>query len=104
MTLEMINRLFYVVVWCGGILAFFGHMRFYNATGLKVLKTILTILAYITPLSLVYGLVEWIITGKGETAYWLFSNGMLATIIFLFYYFFCCIVSKADENEKERVI
>lgn len=104
MTIDIVNRLFYVVVWGGGILAFFGHMRFYNATGLNVLKTILSILACLTPLSLVYGLVEWIITGKGDTAYWLFSNGMMATFICLFYYFFCCILSKADDEEKRRVI
>ncbi len=88
MTLDMVNRLFLVVVWTGGILAFFGHMRFYTITGLKVLKTILTILAYATPLALVYGLFEWIITGDGKVAYWLFQKGVMACILGLFYYFF----------------
>ena len=100
----MVNRLFLVVVWTGGILAFFGHMRFYTITGLKVLKTILTILAYATPLALVYGLFEWIITGDGKVAYWLFQKGVMACILGLFYYFFCCILSKADDREKERAI
>lgn len=104
MTLDIINRLFYVVVWGGGILAFFGHMRFYTVTGLNVLKNILTILACLTPLTLVYGLIEWIITGKTDSAYWLFSNGMLATIGCLIYYFMCCMISKADENEKREII
>jgi len=104
MTLDMVNRLFLVVVWTGGILAFFGHMRFYTITGLKVLKTILTILAYATPLALVYGLFEWIITGDGKIAYWLFQKGVMACILGLFYYFFCCILSKADDREKERAI
>jgi hypothetical protein len=104
MTLDMVNRLFLVVVWTGGILAFFGHMRFYTITGLKVLKTILTILAYATPLALVYGLFEWIITGDGKVAYWLFQKGVMACILGLFYYFFCCILSKADDREKERAI
>jgi hypothetical protein len=104
MTLDMVNRLFLVVVWTSGILAFFGHMRFYTITGLKVLKTILTILAYATPLALVYGLFEWIITGDGKVAYWLFQKGVMACILGLFYYFFCCILSKADDREKERAI
>ena len=104
MTLDIVNRLLYVVVWGGGILAFFGHMRFYTVTGLKVLKTILTILAYATPLTLVYGLFQWIITGDGKVAYWLFQKGVLACILCLFYYFLCCIISKADENEKRRII
>jgi hypothetical protein len=104
MTLDMVNRLFLVVVWTGGILAFFGHMRFYTITGLKVLKSILTILAYATPLALVYGLFEWIITGDGKVAYWLFQKGVMACILGLFYYFFCCILSKADDREKERAI
>ena len=104
MTLDMVNRLFLVVVWTGGILAFFGHMRFYTITGLKVLKTILTILAYATPLALVYGLFEWIITGDGKVAYWLFQKGVMACILGLFYYFFCCILSKADDREKGRAI
>ena len=104
MTLDMVNRLFLVVVWTGGILAFFGHMRFYTITGLKVLKTILTILAYATPLALVYGLFEWVITGDGKVAYWLFQKGVMACILGLFYYFFCCILSKADDREKERAI
>jgi hypothetical protein len=104
MTLDMVNRLFYVVVYGGGILAFFGHMRFYTITGLNILKNILTILACVTPLTLVYGLIEWIITGKTESAYWLFSNGMLATLTCLIYYFMCCMISKADENEKRKVI
>ena len=104
MTLDMVNRLFLVVVWTGGILAFFGHMRFYTISGLKVLKTILTILAYATPLALVYGLFEWIITGDGKVAYWLFQKGVMACILGLFYYFFCCILSKADDREKERAI
>jgi len=104
MTLDMVNRLFLVVVWTGGILAFFGHMRFYTITGLKVLKSILTILAYVTPLTLVYGLFEWIVTGDGKVAYWLFQHGVMACIFGLFYYFFCCILSKADDREKERAI
>ena len=104
MTLDMVNRLFLVVVWTGGILAFFGHMRFYTITGLKVLKSILTILAYATPLTLVYGLFEWIITGDGKVAYWLFQSGVGACIVGLFYYFMCCILSKADDREKERAI
>ena len=89
---DIIHRLLYVVVWGGGLLAFFGHMRLYTATGIKVIKNILTILAYATPLSLVYGLFEWIITGDGKTAYWLFSNGVLACIVMLFYYFLCCML------------
>ena len=104
MTLDMVNRLFLVVVWTGGILAFFGHMRFYTITGLKVLKNILTIIACATPLTLVYGLFEWIITGDGKVAYWLFQKGVMACILGLFYYFFCCILSKADDREKERAI
>ena len=103
MTLDMVNRLFLVVVWTGGIVAFFGHMRFYNATGLKVLKNILTIIACVTPLTLIYGLFEWIITGDGEVAYWLFQHGVLACILGLFYYFMCCMISNADENEKRRI-
>ena len=104
MTLDMVNRLLYVVVWGGGLLVFFAHMRLYTSTGLKVLKNILTILACATPLSLVYGLFEWIFTGDGKTAYWLFSNGVLACIIGLFYYGLCCVFSKADDREKERAI
>ena len=104
MTLDMVNRLFLVVVWTGGILAFFGHMRFYTITGLKVLKSILTILAYVTPLTLVFGLFEWIVTGDGKVAYWLFQSGVGACIVGLFYYFMCCMLSKADESEKRRVI
>jgi len=104
MTLDIVNRLLYVAVWGGGLLVFFAHMRLYTTTGLKVLKNILTILACATPLSLVYGLFEWIITGDGKTAYWLFSNGMLACFAVLFYYFLCCMISNADENEKRRVI
>jgi hypothetical protein len=104
MTLDMVNRLLYVVVCIGGVLAFFGHMRFYTITGLKVLKTILTILAYATPFTLVYGLFEWIVTGDGKVAYSLFQYGVMACIFGLFYYFFCCILSKADDREKERAI
>ena len=104
MTLDMVNRLLYVVVCAGGIVAFFGHMRFYTITGLKVLKSILTILAYATPLSLVYGLFEWIITGDGKVAYWLFQHGVMACIVGLFYYFMCCMLSKADDREKRRAI
>ena len=104
MTLDMVNRLLYVVVWGGGLLAFFGHMRLYTATGLKVLKTILTILAFATPLSLVYGLFEWIITGDGKTAYWLFSNGVLACIVGLFYYFMCCMMCKEEVFYKQNSI
>jgi hypothetical protein len=104
MTVDIINRLFLVVVWTGGILAFFGHMRFYTITGLKVLKSILTILAYVTPLTLVFGLFEWIVTGDGKVAYWLFQYGVGACILGLFYYFMCCILSKADDREKERAI
>ena len=103
MTLDIVNRLFIVVLWCSGIAAFFGHMRFYTITGLKVLKSLLTILAYATPLTLVYGLFEWIITGDGEVAYWLFQHGVLACILGLFYYFMCCMISNADENEKRRI-
>ena len=104
MTLDMVNRLLYVVVCAGGVLAFFGHMRFYTVTGLKVLKNILTIIACATPLTLVYGLFEWIITGDGKTSYWLFQHGVLACILGLFYYFMCCMLSKADEREKMRTI
>ena len=102
MTLDMVNRLLYVVVWGGGLLVFFAHMRLYTASGLRVLKSILTILAFVTPLSLVYGLFEWIITGKGESAYWLFSNGMLATFAFMFYYFLCHMMCREKEIEKLR--
>jgi hypothetical protein len=104
MTLDMVNRLLYVVVCAGGVLAFFGHMRFYTITGLKLLKNILTIIAYATPLTLVYGLFEWIITGDGKVAYLLFQYGVFACIVGLFYYFMCCMLSKADDREKERVI
>ncbi len=104
MTLDMVNRLLYVVVWGGGLLVFFGHMRLYTATGLKVLKTILTILAFATPLSLVYGLFEWIFTGDGKTAYWLFSNGVLACIVMLFYYFMCCMMCKEEVFYKQNSI
>jgi hypothetical protein len=104
MTLDMVNRLLYVAVCSGGVLAFFGHMRFYTITGLKILKNILTILAYATPLTLVYGLFEWIITGDGKVAYLLFQYGVFACIVGLFYYFMCCMLSKADDREKERVI
>jgi len=104
MSLDIVNRLLYIVVWGGGILAFFGHMRFYTVTGLKVLKNILTILAYTTPLTLVYGLFEWIITGKGETAYWLFQHGVLACILGLFYYFLCCMMcAEKVLNQKNTV-
>jgi hypothetical protein len=104
MTLDMVNRLLYVAVCSGGVLAFFGHMRFYTITGLKILKNILTIIAYATPLTLVYGLFEWIITGDGKVAYLLFQYGVFACIVGLFYYFMCCMLSKADDREKERVI
>ena len=104
MTLDIVNRLFIVVLWCGGIAAFFGHMRFYTITGLKVLKAILTILAYAIPLTLVYGLFEWIITGDGKVAYALFQYGVFACVTGLFYYFMCCMLSKADDREKERAI
>jgi hypothetical protein len=104
MTLDIVNRLFIVVLWCGGIVAFFGHMRFYTITGLKVLKSILTILAYATPLTLVYGLFEWIITGDGKVAYLLFQCGVFACIVGLIYYFMCFMLSKADDREKERAI
>jgi O-antigen/teichoic acid export membrane protein len=104
MTLDMVNRLLYVVVCAGGIVAFFGHMRFYTVTGLKVLKNILTIIACATPLTLVYGLFEWIVTGDGKVAYWLFQSGVGACIVGLFYYFLCCMLSKADDREKRRVI
>jgi hypothetical protein len=102
MTLDIVNRLLHVAVWGGGLLVFFGHMRLYTATGLKVLKNILTILAYATPLTLVYGLFEWIITGHGKTAYWLFSNGVLACMVCLFYYFLCCLLCPEKEWIKKR--
>ena len=101
---EIVNRLIQTLIWTGAIVLFVGHMRFYTITGLKVLKNILTIIAYATPLTLVYGLFEWIITGDGKNAYWLFSNGVLACIIGLFYYGLCCVFSKADDREKERAI
>jgi hypothetical protein len=104
MTLDMVNRLLIVVVCSGGIVAFFGHMRFYTITGLKVLKSILTIIACATPLTLVFGLFEWIITGDGKVAYSLFQYGVFACIVGLFYYFMCCMLSKADDQEKERAI
>ena len=59
---------------------------------------------FATPLTLVYGLFEWIITGDGKVAYWLFQHGVLASIVGLFYYFMCCMLSKADDREKERAI
>ena len=102
MTLDIVNRLLYVVVCAGGVLAFFGHMRFYTVTGLKVLKNILTIIACATPLTLVYGLFEWIITGDGKTAYWLLQHGVLACIVGLFYYGLCIVISNADLSGKVR--
>jgi hypothetical protein len=104
MTLDMVNRLLYVVVCTGGVLAFFGHMRFYTITGLKVLKAILTVLTYATCLTPIYGLFEWIITGDGKVAYWLMQYGVGACIIGLFYYGLCCMMSKADDREKRRAI
>jgi hypothetical protein len=102
MTLDIVNRLLYVVVCAGGVLAFFGHMRFYTVTGLKVLKNILTIIACATPLTLVYGLFEWIITGDGKTSYWLFQHGVLACIVGLFYYFLCCLLCSEKVWNKSR--
>jgi hypothetical protein len=102
MTLDIVNRLLYVVVCAGGVLAFFGHMRLYTATGLKTLKNILTIIAYATPLTLVYGLFEWIFTGNGESAYWLFQSGVIACVFGLFYYFLCCLLCTEKVWHKLR--
>ena len=102
MTSDMVTRLLYVFLSAVGIVAFFFHMRFYTETGLKVLKNILTIIAYATPLTLVYGLFEWIITGDGKTAYWLLQHGVLACIVGLFYYGLCIVISNADLSGKVR--
>ena len=99
---DIIHRLLYVAVWGGGLLAFFGHMRLYTATGLKTLKNILTIIACATPLALVYGLFEWIFTGNGESAYWLFQSGVIACVFGLFYYFLCCLLCTEKVWHKLR--
>ncbi len=104
MTLDIVNRLLYVVVWGGGIMAFFGHMRFYTVVGLNVLKNILTILACLTPLTLVYGLIEWIITGNAKLGFDMLGCGVIASISFLIYYFMCCIISNAHDRENKRII
>jgi hypothetical protein len=104
MTLEIINRLFYVVVWCGGILAFFGHMRFYTMKGLKILEAIIGTGALSTLLIFPVGLVEWIFTGNIKLTTMVLGYGMLALIGCTVYLFLCYFVSNAPEKENKGTI
>ncbi len=102
MTLDMVNRLLYVFLSVIGIVLFFFHMRFYTETGLKVVKKIIEIVLYAFCLTPVYGLVEYVITGDGKSAYWLFEHGIMFILGGLFYYGLCIVISNADLSGKER--
>ena len=96
MTLDVVNRLFYVVVWGGGLLAFFGHMRFYTKTGLQVLKQIGTILLCFTLCVPVYGLIEWVIAGDAKVTHFLAEWGIIALFFWLGYYFLCHLLCRQE--------
>lgn len=64
MTLDMVNRLFYIVVWGGGIVAFWQitkHMPKTLYTLLECISVMLFCACFITPLS---ALVEFVLTGR----------------------------------------
>ena len=67
MTLDMVNRLFYIVVWGGGILAFWQITKYMPKTLYTMLECISVMSVTVLCLTPVSALIEYVLGGNIDT-------------------------------------
>ena len=100
MTLDIVNRLFYVVVWGGGIVAFWQitkHMPKALYTLLECITVMTFTVLFITPFSM---LIEYILSGNIDTSM-MFLAG-LATVSLLSTMWMVMVQSSRELQGKKQ--
>ena len=67
MTLDMVNRLFYIVVWGGGIVAFWQITKYMPKTLYTMLECISVMSLTVLCMTPVAGLIEYVLGGNIDT-------------------------------------